>query len=124
MYCTYHPDRPAVNTCSRCGEPVCAGCNYITGRSPICRKCWEKIEAAPTSAMPLPYELAGIPLPAQVKSRALGKGKTIFFIILGLIVLSVGGWFTYQSFFPSGNLWPVSVNTGSPAHAYMQILSS
>jgi hypothetical protein len=35
-----------VNTCSRCGQPVCAGCNYVAGSSPICRQCWDKIEYA------------------------------------------------------------------------------
>lgn len=41
MGCFYHPDREAVNTCSRCGQPVCASCNFITGTHPICHTCWE-----------------------------------------------------------------------------------
>ena len=40
--CFYHEDRDAVTTCSRCGQPVCSECNYITGTHPICRNCWEK----------------------------------------------------------------------------------
>jgi hypothetical protein len=40
--CFYHPDRDAVNTCSRCGQPVCSECNYVTGTQPICRNCWDK----------------------------------------------------------------------------------
>jgi len=50
MDCTYHPGRPSVNTCSICGEPVCAGCNYIAGTAPICRNCWEKIEMETTES--------------------------------------------------------------------------
>jgi hypothetical protein len=55
MNCVYHKDRPAVNTCSRCGQPVCAGCNYITGSSPICRQCWDKIERATMDRGSMPY---------------------------------------------------------------------
>ena len=42
MNCFYHPDRDAVNTCSRCGQPVCGECNYVTGTHPICLNCWDK----------------------------------------------------------------------------------
>ena len=42
MNCFYHPDREAVNTCSRCGQAICNVCNYITGTQPICLSCWEK----------------------------------------------------------------------------------
>ena len=41
MKCFYHPDRDAVNTCSRCGQPVCSECNYVTGTHPICGNCWK-----------------------------------------------------------------------------------
>lgn len=43
MPCFYHPDRDAVNTCSRCGQPVCSECNLVTGSHPICRNCWDNI---------------------------------------------------------------------------------
>jgi hypothetical protein len=46
MKCSYHPDRDAVNTCSRCGQPVCSECNYVTGTQPICRNCWQKLALA------------------------------------------------------------------------------
>ena len=42
MPCFYHPDREAINTCSKCGQPVCSECNYVTGTQPICRNCWDK----------------------------------------------------------------------------------
>jgi hypothetical protein len=45
--CFYHPDREAVNTCSRCGQPICASCNFITGTHPICHTCWENRVPAP-----------------------------------------------------------------------------
>ena len=40
--CFYHEGRNAVNTCSRCGQPICSECNYVTGTQPICRSCWDK----------------------------------------------------------------------------------
>jgi len=42
MTCFYHPDRDAVNTCSKCGQAVCSECNYVTGTQSICRNCWDK----------------------------------------------------------------------------------
>jgi len=45
--CGYHPEGDAVNRCSRCGQYVCADCNYVTGTHPICRNCWEKRAVAP-----------------------------------------------------------------------------
>lgn len=46
MKCFYHPDRDAVNTCSKCGLAICSECNYVTGTHPICRNCWDKHVAA------------------------------------------------------------------------------
>jgi formylmethanofuran dehydrogenase subunit E len=44
--CFYHEGRDAVNSCSRCGQHICAECNYITGTHPICRNCWDKRASA------------------------------------------------------------------------------
>src|SRR4030042_2014342 len=52
MKCYYHPDSEAVNTCSRCGQSICAVCNLVTGTQPICRNCWEnKVSAQHVSAL-------------------------------------------------------------------------
>jgi len=42
MKCSYHPDRDAVATCSKCGQPVCSDCTHVTGTHPICQSCWDK----------------------------------------------------------------------------------
>ena len=46
MNCSHHPDRDAMNTCSKCGQAICSECSYITGTHPICRSCWSKHVAA------------------------------------------------------------------------------
>lgn len=51
MECFYHPERDAVNTCSKCGRPVCNECNYVTGTHPICRNCWDKQSSARKGAV-------------------------------------------------------------------------
>lgn len=42
LRCFSHPDREAVNICSKCGQSVCSECNYVTEPDPICRNCWER----------------------------------------------------------------------------------
>jgi hypothetical protein len=39
LRCFSHPDREAVNTCSKCGQPVCDACYYTMGTHPVCLNC-------------------------------------------------------------------------------------
>lgn len=46
MNCSHHPDRDAMNTCSKCGQAICSECSYVTGTHPICHSCWDRHVAA------------------------------------------------------------------------------
>lgn len=63
MNCFYHPDRDAMNTCSKCRQAICSECNYVTGTQPICRNCWEKASA--THEVDVSSKLTASSKPAQ-----------------------------------------------------------
>ncbi len=67
--CAYHPGADAVNMCSRCGQYVCAECNYVTGTHPICRNCWERKTEVPLAP---PTQKQARPVP----SRPVEQQKT------------------------------------------------
>lgn len=39
MKCSYHQDREAVGTCSRCGRGICKECTVPVKDTPICKNC-------------------------------------------------------------------------------------
>ncbi|MDR7444454.1 MAG: B-box zinc finger protein [Armatimonadota bacterium] len=40
--CAYHPDRPALYYCTRCGRAICPGCVVRTASGNLCRPCVEQ----------------------------------------------------------------------------------
>jgi hypothetical protein len=72
--CFYHPGADAVNSCSRCGQYVCAECNYVTGTHPICRNCWEKRGESPIVAAP-PKKQKSVEPDKSEKQKSAGLGK-------------------------------------------------
>lgn len=45
--CAFHPDRPSLMTCSRCGKPICVNCMISKREKPYCRVCGVKVNADP-----------------------------------------------------------------------------
>jgi TM2 domain-containing membrane protein YozV len=39
MRCSYHQDREAVGTCSRCGRGICEECNVPVNGKNVCKNC-------------------------------------------------------------------------------------
>lgn len=39
MRCSYHQDREAIGTCSRCGRGICEECNVPVNGKYVCKNC-------------------------------------------------------------------------------------
>ena len=89
MNCFHHPDRDAVNTCSKCGQDICSECNYVTGTDPICRNCWDKQLPAHKAA------LASKPAKTVKPEKSAGRNKTAvgIFLIALITIGIIGYWF-------------------------------
>ena len=89
MKCFYHPDRDAVNTCSKCGQDICSECNYVTGTDPVCRNCWAKQVSACKSGV------SSRPAKTVKPEKSAGRNKTaVGILLIALITIGiVGYWF-------------------------------
>lgn len=89
MKCFYHPDRHAVNTCSKCGQHICSECNYVTGTDPVCRNCWDKQLPAHEAA------LDSKPAKTVKPEKSAGRNKTaVGILLITLITIGIiGYWF-------------------------------
>lgn len=62
--CYYHPDLPSAFVCSRCGRPICAGCNKPYGMLSFCPECYWGLapKLGAQASQPTPYpQYSGYP---------------------------------------------------------------
>jgi hypothetical protein len=83
MFCAFHKERLACETCSLCGKPVCPDCHRVVNGKSFCVRCFPSVEIREKKYKPrnpLVAALLGIfPGLGQVYNGQLLKAFFIFF---------------------------------------------
>ncbi len=89
MKCSYHQDREAVGTCSRCGRGICVECNVPVNGKNLCKNCMGAIvtrkqcyRKEPLLALTFSILLPGL---GQIYNDDTNKG-------IALIIAAVAAW--------------------------------
>lgn len=95
MKCHYHPDYEAINTCSKCGQPICNTCEYFKEPVPVCLNCYEQhIMSLPTveyKKSTVDWKAIVIPVVVVIGTGLFAWGTSIScsgLIIMGVILMA------------------------------------
>lgn len=85
--CTWHPNRPTVLSCSRCGRPACAECLMPASVGFHCRACVAEARAASSAAAP--RTVVGARMAGAVAGRGFRPRITYALIALNVLVFAI-----------------------------------
>ncbi|MES2459518.1 MAG: hypothetical protein V4671_02985 [Armatimonadota bacterium] len=63
--CFYHADRPSVDTCTECRQPICSECQTTVAEKTVCRQCVSAIRERVAAEMMGPGAMATLAAPVQ-----------------------------------------------------------